>query len=120
MREFMDIIRPKLQEQEDVDTPPKPYKELPPWMHKGPFAPPREFENGVMFEADEEPEEEPKRQWKKDKKEKKHKKGGKKGKKDHKKKRSDKKHKKRHGCCFAPLVTIALFFGHIFQLRMLA
>ena len=88
-------------------------------MRKGPFAPPREFENGVMFDADEEIDTKYTKKW--EKKNKKHnKKHGKKGsKKDHKKK-ADKKHKKRHGCCLAPLVTIALIFGHLFQLRNLS
>ena len=46
-------------------------------MRKGPFAPPREFENGVMFDADEEIDIKPKKWQKKDKKH--NKKHGKKG-----------------------------------------
>lgn len=65
MREFMDAMRPKPKFEEDdddeeVETAESHIKnDLPPWMHKGPFAPPKEFDNGVMFEADEEVDTEP-------------------------------------------------------------
>jgi hypothetical protein len=123
MREFIDSMRPKhrFEEQDDdeeTETAENPIKyDLPPWMHKGPFAPTQEFENGVKFEADDEVDVEPVKETKKEKKgkkEKKNKKHGKKGGRKGHKNQDDRKHRKRHGCCLAPLVTIALIFGHLF------